>query len=527
MQDLTAIKSLSDQLSAILESTAFLLPEICLTAFLILLILLDLIFKKKVPWLFTLVALLGFGFTVALLWRQWIFTGNNNEGISLFLDMLILDHLAVYFKLLVCLGGVITVLISFNYKSGSASTRFESLKRIGEYYSILLALVLGAMFLSMSTHMLMIYLSIELVSISSYILTNFNFDRKSAEAGIKYVLFGGVASGLMLYGMSLLYGLTGTLDLTSTNFHENISAAPSSLIIIGGLFTAGGFLFKISSVPFHIWAPDVYQGAPTPVTAIFSVVPKVAGFAVFMRYTSLFFSHVGSAFPWQTLLAAVAIATIIVGNFGALWQNNAKRMMAYSSVAHSGFILIGVLSASPIGMMSVLFYLGIYLLMNLAAFLMIKMIHQQTGAEEVRQYKGLGLQYPFMGVLMIIIMISLTGLPPTAGFTAKLFVFSALWDAYQGTGNEVLFVLLILGLLNTVVSLFYYLKIPYYMFFKKKSILKNAENQGVNGIGRQYIGGGFNFFDKVLALVLIFPLLILFFKADWLIEFIQSVPFRF
>lgn len=525
--DTEVIDSLGRQLSAIVENASYFIPEICLFSFLVIILLLDLIFKKKPAWIFTISATSGLMITFLFLLQQWTFLEPNAEGFLLFSRMIRLDRLAVYFKLLICLSAFFTVLISVYYKSGSKNIRLESLKRIGEYYTVMFGLVLGAMLLSMSTNLLMIYLSIELISISSYILTNFNFNRRSAEASIKYVLFGGVSSGLMLYGISLLYGLTGALDLTQSQFQEYVAVAPFAIVVIAGLFTLGGFLFKISSIPFHIWAPDIYEGAPTPIAAFFSIVPKAAGFAVLLRFTSFFFGSVGEAFSWQVVMAIIAIITIIIGNFAALWQKNAKRMMAYSSIAHSGFILVGVLAASELGMLSVLFYLGIYACMNLATFLMIHMVSKKSGAEEISQYKGLGLQYPFIGVLLLIAMISLTGLPPTAGFTAKLFIFSSLWSAYQDTQSTILFTLFILGLFNTVVSLFYYLKIPYYMFFKKSetsSMKGQFTKHEASGKQTQY---KFHSFEKILALILIFPLLILFFKSDWLIEFIHTIPFKF
>ncbi len=525
MEKSIEVHSLGTQLSEIVESAFFVFPEICLLAFLLLILIFDLIFRQKLLWLFTITALLGLFLTTGLLLQQWSLTAESSEGLSLFSRMIQLDRLAIYFKILICVSAVFTVLISVNYKSRAGSFHLRSVKRIGEYYTVLFGLLLGAMLLSMSTHLLIIYLAIELISISSYILTNFNFDERSTEASIKYILYGGVSSGVMLYGMSLLYGLTGTLDMTHPSFQENIAAAPMILVLFAGLFTLGGFLFKISSAPFHLWAPDVYEGAPTPVVALFSVVPKAAGFVVLMRYTAHFFSQVSFDFPWQTLLAVIAIITLLLGNFAALWQKNVKRMMAYSSIAHSGFILIGVLSTSSFGMLSVLFYVSVYALMNLAAFLIIIMISRETGSEEISQYRGLGEQYPLIGVLMLIAMISLTGLPPTAGFTAKLFIFSSLWEAYQSSDNLMLLLLLVFGLFNTVVSLFYYLKIPYFMFFKKSETTFVADRFSHQRTGRRH--DKFYLFDKILAIVLIFPLLILFFKSNWLIDFIHTIPFEF
>ncbi len=513
--------SLQAQLSDILESVSFIVPELCLACLLIVVVVLELVFKSKASWLFAVVMVSGLVLTMWLLYRQVAV-----ESRSLF-GMLKPDLLAIYCRWLICLAALIIALMSVNDRVRSENFRRGPLIRTGEYNAVLLGLVLGAMFLSMSVHLLMIYLSIEMLSISAYMLTHFNFNQRSAEASVKYALYGGVASALMLYGMSLLYGLTGTLDITSAAFHEGVETAPASLLLTGGVLTAGGFLFKIAAVPFHSWAPDVYEGAPTPVTALFSVVPKIAGFAVLIRYTAYFFSATSGDFPWQTFLAAIAIITIFVGNLTALWQQNAKRLMAYSSIAHSGFILTGVLAASEIGGFSVLFYLTVYALMNLGTFLLISMISRKTGIEDIAQYRGLGLQYPFLGILMLIAMISLTGLPPTAGFTAKLLVFSALWDAYQNTGSDTLLMVFVLGLLNTVIALFYYLKIPYYMFFKKNETVTAAGSSTYNSPGKQQNLYSFRIFDKILASVLIFPLLILFFKADWITELINTITFKF
>ncbi len=513
--------SLQTQLSDILESVSFMMPEFCLACLLLVVVVLGLVFKRKTLWLFTVVVVSGLVFAMWLLYRR----GLVEESFLLF-GMLKPDPLATYCQWLICLSALVITLMSVNDVDRPENFRRGSLILTGEYNAVLLGLVLGAMLLSMSVHLLMIYLSIEMLSISAYVLTHFNFDQRSSEASIKYALYGGVASALMLYGMSLLYGLTGTLDITSAVFREGVAAAPTGLLMAGGILTAGGFLFKISSFPFHSWAPDVYEGAPTPVTALFSVVPKIAGFAVLIRYTAYFFSAASGEFPWQTLLAAIAILTIVAGNLAALWQQNAKRLMAYSSIAHAGFILIGVLSASEIGVFSVLFYLTVYALMNLGTFLLISMISQKQGVE-IDQYKGFGLQHPFLGILMLVAMISLTGLPPTAGFTAKLLVFSALWDTYQNTGNDTLLLVFILGLLNTVISLFYYLKIPYYMFFKKNETVATSRSFTYNSSGKQQNLYHFHVFDKILVSVLIFPLLILFFKADWLTALISIISFKF
>jgi NADH-quinone oxidoreductase subunit N len=354
---------------------------------------------------------------------------------------------------------------------------------------------------------LMIYLSIEIVSVSSYILTTIDKTRKSTESGLKYILFGASASAVMLYGMSLLYGMTGTLDIASPDFSRGISQIDSVASTVAIILTISGFLFKISASPFHVWPPDVYESAPTPVVAFFSVAPKIAGFLVAIRF---YFAVPNNL---QTITAVLAMASITFGNFSALWQNNAKRLLAYSTIAHSGFMLIGLVTMSQLGVTSVVFYLIVTLFTNLAAFLLVDFAELTIGNPELRTQnpelrtlKGLGRLNPFYGIMMLIVMISLAGLPPTAGFFAKLNIFSALWETYQTTNQPILLWLFIFGLLNTAIALFFYLKISFMMFFKEP-----LENQEFDLNSKQYF----------LAIILVLPILILFFKADWLMELIS------
>lgn len=520
MQQTTDTGMLEHKLSEITDSLSYLLPEALLTAFLLLLLLVDLIGRHKATYWLISISLIGFIGHLFLLFRQWEMLSVQQEHLVL-LDMLRLDGMGIFFKAIFSLSGIFTVLLNLHYRSGTDEAESESLRELGEFYLVLYGLLLGTSLMVMSANLLMLYLSIEIVSICSYILTNFNFDKKSAEAGIKYLLFGGVASGLMLYGISLIYGFSGTLFLEDPALVHHLSQIPSFALIPALLLIAAGLLFKVSAVPFHIWAPDVYEGAPTPVVALFSVVPKIAGIAVLLRFTGFFDALKTQMLllDWQWIGSIIAIITIVVGNFAALSQPNAKRMMAYSSIAHSGFLLVGVIAYSEFGTDSVLFYAAIYLLMNFAAFLLIKMISRKTGYEYIKDYKGLGAKFPLLAVLMLIVMISLTGLPPTAGFTAKLFIFSALWQTYQSSGSTIMMLLLLIGLFNTVVSLFYYLKIPYYMFFKQKEgeALELKEPQSTYRM--------INVADKVMVFVLVIPLLILFFKANWLMELIKFIHF--
>ncbi|MDQ3395784.1 MAG: NADH-quinone oxidoreductase subunit N, partial [Bacteroidota bacterium] len=225
------------------------------------------------------------------------------------------------------------------------------------------------------------------------------------------------------------------------------------------------------------------------------------------------FAHLHiQSFDWQLILTAVAVLTMLIGNFSALWQQNARRMMAYSSIAHGGFLLIGIIAFTQFSLNSFLFYAAVYMIMNFGAFFLLNILGNKTGSLIINDYKGLGKEYPYIGIMIIIVMIGLTGLPPTAGFSAKLLIFSSLWDVYQQTGENHLLYLLIFGLLNTIVSLFFYLKIPYFMFFK--------ENKNI--VASKYI---YNISDKIVASILIFLTLILFFKSDWLLDIINSINF--
>jgi len=506
--------TLANDLRVILRSATWLWPEVTLVVGLVVVLLVDLILRKKRSWLFVgmlLITVLVSGYFLA---QQWNLLAVD-ESLPRFLDTLVLDRLAIYLKGLFGLTLFFVGLMSIRTRSGSQQVGFERLDRIGEYYIMLLGVALGASLMVSTLHLLTIYLAIELVSLSSYVLANFNFDRKSAEAGMKYVLYGSAASGLMLYGMSLLYGLTGTLLLTDTSFVEGLGTTSPILSSIAIGFTLCGFLFKISAVPFHIWAPDIYEGVPTPVAAIFSIVPKIAGIGLLVRVAPLLFST-APEFPGEWLIGFIAMITMIAGNVAALHQNDAQRMLAYSSIAHSGFLLVGILVANNWGTYSILFYATVYLAMNLAAFWLIKLFEEHIGSRNIPDYRGLGLRLPLLGVAMLLVMAALTGLPPTAGFTAKFFIFSALWDHYQQTQEPQLLLILVVGLFNTVIALFYYLKIPYYLFFKIASEASESPNLSTPNYSSQFLG-------KFGTILLIIPLLVLFFKADWLLAIINKI----
>jgi NADH-quinone oxidoreductase subunit N len=307
----------------------------------------------------------------------------------------------------------------------------------------------------------------------------------------------------MLYGMSFIYGICGDLNLPSLASIQWESNAMMGVVVI---FTIAGLLFKISAFPFHLWAPDTYETAPAPLIAFLSVATKAGAFAILIKLVFFINSFYLLAIP----LALIAFFSIGVGNFSALLQSNPKRMLAYSSIAHGGFVLSAAILNTTLSVEACLFYLAVYLPMNFAAFLLVDILSNASGGKEVENFKGLGFKLPFTGVIFTITMIALTGLPPTAGFYAKVFTFSSLWEAYQSTGQSIVMYLLVFGVLNSVVSLFYYLKIPYYMYFKsadQELILKPTKA------------------SQIMVGVIALPLLVIFFKPEIITHFITQIKF--
>ena len=506
---MTNFLNLPEQLSQIIESMGILSPELLLSTSFLSLILIDLFLHQDLKKKHQIVKdtsqanhflMILCGITILITLNLTVQQFYNTNDTFLFGRMLVLDLKAITFKFLILL----TTIFVFGH------IYVTQKNFVGEFYALLLSMVLGLCLMTMSVNLLMIYLSIEIVSIASYILTSIEKTRKSTESGLKYILFGATSSAVMLYGMSLLYGMTGTLDITSPDFSRGLAQIDQLASSVAIILTISGFLFKISAAPFHIWTPDVYESAPTPVVAFFSVAPKIAGFLVAIRFYSALPN------PLQNITAVLALASITFGNFSALWQTDAKRMLAYSTIAHTGFVLIGLVTMSQLGMNAIVFYLVIMLFTNLATFLLIDFVQLSGSTEQekhsslpqfhnsaIQQFRGLGRVNPFYGVMMLIVMISLAGLPPTAGFMAKLNIFTALWESYQSTHQSILLWLFIFGLLNTAISLFFYLKIPFMMFFKEP-----LDNQHFELNSKQYF----------LAIILILPILILFFKADWLMD---------
>lgn len=388
-----------------------------------------------------------------------------------FFGMLIVDNFSVYARAILLLALLLCVVfIQQHFRNKKFS------KNLGDIYSILLTAGLGLNILTMTSNWLLAFIAIETVSISSYILVGFfSENKKQAEASMKYVLFGSVSAAVMLYGLSLLYGFTGNLDFTSLEHIQGLIEAPKILLSLALLFMFSGIGFKLSFVPFHVWAPDVYEGAPTPVTAFLSTVPKIGALVLLAR---LFEEWTSSSFYFSELVLVLvsvsAIVTMLVGNLVALRQTNIKRMMAYSSIGHTGFLLMALIANLASEPQVLLFYIAVYTIMNLAVFGLIDVLEQRTGSVQLESYQGLGRQFPILFTVFTLLGISLVGLPPTAGFIGKLFVFSSVFDLFQFNNNKYYLILLIVGALTSVISLFYYFKIPLFAFLRKGEEVKVA-----------------------------------------------------
>ncbi len=374
-------------------------------------------------------------------------------------NMVVADGLSTF---LVPLFGVATLLaIVF-----SEHVREVVRGRYAEYVALLLVFTVGLIVVASATNLIMLYLSMEMISITAYGLTAFDPHRsRSAEAGLKYAIFGAVASGIMLFGMSLIFGMTGELSYEAlrTAFTGLSTGAPTRVLaFVAVLFVLAGFAYKIAAVPFHAWCPDAYEGAPTPFSALMSVAPKAAGFAALVRFFFVVFTDgSGGQFaaldlvPWQAVLGVVSVATMTFGNLAAITQQNLKRLLAYSSIAHAGYMLMGVVALSRDGVSAVMAYMVVYLIMNMGAFFVVMVVAEQTETEDIIAFAGLSKKLPLLSASFAIFLLSLTGVPPFAGFITKFYLFAAV---LQREGNWYV-ILAIIGVLNSVVSLYYYARV--------------------------------------------------------------------
>lgn len=432
-------------------------PEILIVIFAAAVIILDLVVKNRESVAVAHLALVGCLCTLAaVLFIHFSF----RNPVSLFEGMIRLDEFSTFFKILLLLATAATILFSLGSEELDAKLK-------GEYYALLLAITLGMFLMASSTNLLMIFIALETVSLTSYILAGFlTHSPRSSEAAFKYITYGAVASGTMLFGLSLLFGMAGTGDLTQIGGRLTellASGEVSSLtVLIAITFVLAGVGYKIASVPFHMWSPDVYEGAPIPITAFLSVASKSAGFALFIRFFYTGFGSTGlmQSVDWPFMLAIVSALTMTVGNLAALPQQNVKRLLAYSSIAHGGYLLMGGVLLSAEGVGAILFYLVVYLFMNLGAFYVVVLIANEVGSEMVDGYRGLSSRAPLVAWAMVIFLVSLAGIPPFAGFFGKWILFTAVLE--QGY-----YWLALVGLLNSVISLYYYARIVKAMFFEE------------------------------------------------------------
>lgn len=478
-----------------------LLPAILLTAGVLAVIVADLLGRGKSP---------GAPLTLAvgaLLLAGWAAMHVPTDG-RLVLGALRADRFGQAMTLLFCAVGVVSLL---------ATTRGESLRRPGgEFLALVLAAVLGMSTLSMAVDLVTIYLAFEMVSIPSYVLVGMRrADRLANEASMKYVLFGSVSSGLMLFGMTWLVGLAGGTSLEALRAALANGAGEQPAFFVASALVLAGFSFKVSAVPFHFWAPDVYAGAPAAVGGFLAVASKAAGFAGLVRVMGSLdlaapalegaerLSHVwprGSAF--LGLLAGVAVLTMTVGNLAALRQREIKRLLAWSSVAHAGYLLLALSVWSQGALAAMLFYLVAYLFMNLAAFLLAGVMIRELGTGDVEAFRGLGRRVPWLGIAFAIVLFSLTGLPPLFGFVAKLQVFTAIFEqGYVWLG--------VIGLVNGAISLYYYARILSSMYL--------ADPEGEVQVPR------LSWADGLLAVVLVAPVLVLGLWWGWILEWARAV----
>ncbi len=456
------LPNISQQLTGILGDIKYFIPELYLAALFILVLVTDLLFGRNSEKLCRIVACVGMVLIIGADLQQLTLIGRQIT--FLFSGMLMHNHSSIVFRLIIDCAAVLLLL----YFAWDGSLKLHK-KKLSDLYSITVAAVFGMHLMAMAANMLSVYLAIEMVSLASYLLVAYKSENAlSTEAGLKYVLFGAAASAIMLYGISLLYGLTGTLSLFDTQFIEGIGLVNPLASAFALILVFVGIGFKLSFVPMHFWVPDVYEGAPTPITAFLSTIPKVAAFALLVNFlTPFIISPDWKALNLGTYLSAVGIITMIVGNFAAVMQNNAKRMLAYSSIGHTGFALMAIVTFSAEGIKALEYYLAVYVLANIGALMLVSYFEKITGSADVNTYKGLGSKYPVASISFVIILISLTGLPVSAGFTGKVFVFSAVYGIYQTNHDIWLLLLTITGALTTVVALFYYIKIPLNLFLKR------------------------------------------------------------
>ncbi len=423
-------------------------PELILICTALILLLLDLMVKRKETVAF--VGVLGTLLSAYVSFKLYALGWSD----SVLLGMFAFDGYANFFKLIFYANVILTIFISLKYMVIEKAS-------FGEYYALLLLATSGMMIMVGATDLIILYLGLELMALSTYILAGLiRGQLRSSEAALKYFFLGAFSSAFLLYGISLTYGLTGTTNLNEiATAVQMLNLIENPILLLGIVFFVVAFGFKIAIVPFHMWAPDVYEGAPTSITAFMSVGPKAAGFAVLGR---VFFDAFGSLqVQWTSILIPLAVLTMAVGSIIALSQTNIKRMLAYSSIAHAGYMLLGIIAGTPDGLASTMNYLFIYAFMNIGAFAVVIMLRSEGfRGEDLSDYKGLARSHPLASAMMLIFMFSLTGIPPTAGFIGKFYVFMEAINAGYVP-------LVIIAVVFSVISAFFYLRVVMYMYMEE------------------------------------------------------------
>ena len=433
-----------------INSLNILLPEIFLTLSIFFILMLGVFVKKSFNLIFNLFSIIII-ITIAI-----IFNRPNIEE-KIFLDSFTRDTFSNFFKILILVSSLFVLNTSKNYIIDKQLDKFE-------YPIIILLSILGMFFMVSSNDIIIFYLGLELQSLSLYILASIDRDNlKSSESGIKYFILSALSSGLLLYGCSLLYGFTGStnFDLIASELNKENTGGVFAMV-----FILVGLAFKVSAVPFHMWTPDVYEGAPTSITSYFSVVPKVAGLAVLIKFMFIPFSNILS--EWQTIIIFISIASMILGAIAAIGQKNIKRLLAYSSIGHVGYALAGVATGNVSGYQSAIVYISIYVIMNIGIFSCLFLLKKDGEYKEnISDLSGVSKKHPLLAISFLIILFSLAGIPPLGGFFAKFYVFSAVIE-------QKMYALAIIGLLTTVISAFYYLKIIKIIYFDDSAITFDA-----------------------------------------------------
>ncbi len=425
------------------------LPEIIIGAGACILLMVDLFVPKERK---SIVGYLAIAFIIVAGFYTYNLLGVNNTVMG---NMYVIDGYGAYFKFIFYIATILTILLSFNY------IKVENMESRGEYYTLMLFSLCGMMIMASGADLLTIYLGIELMALPIYVLVGYmRHDKRSNEAAMKYIILGALSSGILLYGVSLIYGVTGTTNLVGISTAlTGSNALNMPIFLFGVVLLSAGLCFKLAGFPFHIWAPDAYEGAPTSITAFMTVGAKAAGFAAAMR---IFIEALMPAYgDWQLILTVVAVLSMGYGNIVAIMQTNIKRMLAYSSIGHAGYAMLGIIAGSAEGTSAVIFYMLAYAFMNMGIFAVIIMMRKgNVTGDSIYHYRGLARKHRLLALVMLIFLFSLAGIPPTAGFMGKFFIFMTLI-------NQGMITLAVYALITSAIAAFFYIRIVMLMYMKE------------------------------------------------------------